>query len=277
VALARPAVAARLNTRDTATLLRSVAEKVGGGAADACSWTSSESITLAELDRLFAARRGGPFSDAYETAWLGELEHGGWWVSTAGTREAFSQVALEAGGWADPYFAPGGIRETLKARGGVSWPVGRLVHAAGTASGDAPPAGVARPHAAPDEKFPLRLVAFTPATVALVGGANNPSLFELLGQPEGKPWRVWAELSPETAAELGIDAESEIRLTAPSGHSLDAVALIVDGMMHGAVAVAFVPESPAGGRWARFVRADVRTLLGGGNRGDRFVVRVAKA
>jgi hypothetical protein len=47
--------------------------------------------------------------------------------------------------------------------------------------------------------------------------------------------------------------------------------------MHGAVAVAFVPESPAGGRWARLVHADVRSLLGGGNRGDRFAVRVVKA
>jgi anaerobic selenocysteine-containing dehydrogenase len=276
VALARPAVAARLNTRDTLAVLRGVAEKAGGPVADACSWTSSESITAAELDRLFAARRGGPFSDAYETTWLGELERGGWWVSTAGTREAFSQAAFEAGGWADPYFAPGGIRDSLKTHGGVSWPNARSVRAAGSATGGAPADSGRQPSTPSDEKFPLRLIAFTPATVALAGGGNNPSLFELLGQPEGQPWRVWAELNPDTASELGIESGFEIRLSAPSGQSLDAVALVVDGMLQGAVAVAFVPESPAGGRWARLVRADVRRLFDGGDSGDRFTVRVAR-
>jgi anaerobic selenocysteine-containing dehydrogenase len=113
--------------------------------------------------------------------------------------------------------------------------------------------------------------------VALHGGGNNPSLFELLGQPEGQPWRVWAELNPDTATEYGISSGSEVRLTSASGGSLDAVALVVEGMTHGAVAVAFVPALPAGGRWARLVHADVRSLMGGDGRRDRFAVRVAKA
>lgn len=277
LALARPAVGARLDTRESLTVLRSVATKAGGAIADACSWTSSESIATAEMERLYAARRGGPYSDAHETTWLSELERGGWWVSATATKGAFAQAVLEAGGWADPFFVPGGIREALKARGGVSWPAARLTLASGAAPGRATADSPTQAPVGVDDQFPLRLITFTPATVALHGGENNPSLFELLGQPEGQPWRVWAELNPDTAGEYGISSGSEVRLTSASGGSLDAVALVVEGMTHGAVAVAFVPALPAGGRWARLVHADVRSLMGGDGRRDRFAVRVAKA
>ncbi|MEI6668837.1 MAG: molybdopterin-dependent oxidoreductase [Acidobacteriota bacterium] len=276
-ALARPAVAARLDTRDSVAVLGSVAAKVGGALARAFAWTSSAGVVDADLERLYAARRGEPYSDAHETTWLGELERGGWWVSSAPTKETFAQAALDAGGWDDPFFAPGGTRESLKARGGVSWPDARLTLTTGPAPGR--PAVETPTHVATnaDEPFPLRLVAFTPATVAAHGGANNPSLFELLGQPEGQPWRVWAELSPDTAKAFGIVSGSEVRLTSASGGALNATALVVDGMMPATVAVAFVPTLPSGGRWARLVHADVRTLIGAEGRRDRFAVRISAA
>lgn len=277
LALAKPAVAERLDTRDTIAVLRSVAVKSGGAIAEAFPWTSSESIATAEMERLYAARRGGPYSDAHETTWLGELEGGGWWVSAAAAKGAFAQAVLDAGGWADPFFAPGGVREALKARGGASWPGARLTLATAAAPGLATADVPSQAPSGAGDQFPLRLITFTPATVALYGGGNNPSLFELLGQPEGQPWRVWAELNPDTAKELGISNGAEIRLTSPSGGTLDAVAMLVEGMTPRAVAVAFVPTLPAGGRWARLVHADVRSLGGGDTRSDRFAVRVVKA
>lgn len=260
IALAAPAASSPLDTRDALAVLQRVARTVGGGLAGACTWASAESLVLAEVERLFAARRGGPYSNVHETAWLQQLERGGWWVPTAPSGRAFASAVLDAGGWNDPYFQPGAIDASLRARRGVSWPNARLTVASLT---------TAASHAlnrsvplAPEEQFPLRLIVFTPPEVGLSAGANHPVLFELLGQPEGTPWRVWAELGPDTARECGVTQGSEVRIISEHGGSLDAVAVVVAGMARGTIALAFVPASPAGGRWARLVQTDVRALIG---------------
>ena len=276
-AMARPAVSSRLETRDTLAVLHAVAVKAGGALEAACSWSSSETLANAELERLYVARRGGPNSNAHETTWLGELERGGWWVISATTKGGLAQAVLEAGGWSDPFFSPGRVREALKARGGVTWPDARRRVAVVSMPGRAATDSLNQDPVGAEDQFPLRLITFTPGTVALHGGGNNPSLFELLGQPEGPPWRVWAELNPDTAKEHGVSSGSEIRLTSASGGSMDAVALVVEGMTPKTVAVAFVPTLPAGGRWARLVHADVRSLGGGDGRRDQVSVRLTKA
>ena len=60
-------------------------------------------------------------------------------------------------------------------------------------------------------EWPVTVTAFTPAVVNLAGGPNQPVLFELLGQPDSAPWRVWAELGPETARQFGVEHGANVR------------------------------------------------------------------
>jgi anaerobic selenocysteine-containing dehydrogenase len=271
IACARPAAPARLDTRDVVATLRMTAEATG--AADAASMpASSEEAIEPELDRIWKLRRGAPFATTFETNWLRQLERGGWWVPPAGTREEFGRAVLDAGGWVDPFVAAGSLRRSIAGRGGLTFvppPAGELDRLA-------PPTSTVslddmRP--APAGSSTLQLVAFTPATVNLAGGPNQPALFELLGQPENAAWRVWAELDQETARRLGIAPGAAIRISSSAG-SIVALATVFEHIPPNTIAVAYVPALRRGGRWAREVDADVRTLWDGAAR-EPISVRVA--
>jgi len=250
VAVARPAVAARLDTRDIPSVLKSVADQVGGQLAAACPWTSSESVVRSESERLWKQRRGAPYSNPYETEWVQQLEKGGWWVAPAASPEAFATAILAAGGWVDPYVVPGPIRSALAGRGGITFP-----------SSESLPRAAELPDASGtgEKEYPLLLVAFTPAVVNLAGSPNQPALFELLGQPEAAPWSVWAEMAPETARSLSVAAGSRFRIESRQG-AVEATAVLAEGMAAGTIAVACVPAVRGGGRWAAQLDADARRL-----------------
>lgn len=283
LALAAPAVTPRLDTRDPLGVLGAIARHLGGELARACPWSGSGAIVRGELERLSSVRRGAPYAEPFDAEWLRDLERGGWWTPVAATPEAFADAVLEAGGWMDPFFEPGAIRTTLHARGGFSFSMphpgsgqsGLPTTPAGSVSGPQP--RILRSPAGGGSRVPLRLMAFVPSAVALVGGGNHPSLFELLGQPEGTPWRAWAELSAETARELGVDEGGLVRITSEAGEALTAEARVVEHMPPDVVAVAYVPGAPQGGRWARLVDADVRRLWGDRNRHEVRRVYVTRA
>jgi anaerobic selenocysteine-containing dehydrogenase len=242
-AFAKPAVAARLDTRDLFAVLAAVAEKAAGPLT-AIAWKGSEQLVTADLDRLWEIKRGSPYLESFETEWVRELESGGWWVRGNATQEAFTAAVLDGGGWMDPFLAPGRIRQSVDARGGLTF---------------VPPV-VTLPMQASSESstYPLRLVAFTPATVNLVGSANQPVLYEILGQPENAPWHAWIEISPETAEAAGVTAGSRVRVESKDG-AIDAVVVIAEHMPADTIAAAFVPAT-GGGRWAALHTADVRRL-----------------
>jgi anaerobic selenocysteine-containing dehydrogenase len=263
LACAGPAAAARLDTRDLVSALRATAEQMGGDMTAACPAATSAEAIQTELGRLWSLRRGAPYANTFENDWMLQLERGGWWVPSASSTEEFGKAVVKAGGWVDPYFVPGGLLQTLARRGGLTF---------------VPPAALTpglKPNA-DGRDFPLRLVAFTPSTVNLAGSPNQPVLFELLGQPDGAPWRVWAEMNGDTARQFGIAHGAPIRVRSAAG-AIDVVAMVVENTPPGTVAVAFVPALASSGRWARLVAADVRQLWGRGEPGGPLAVRVTRA
>lgn len=260
LSIAAPAVLPRLDTRDLAALLATIAAKMGSGVATVCAWRSSDDLVKAEIDRQWEARRGGPFSDAYETEWLLQLERGGWWTPAAESSQEFAGQVLERGGWADPYFVPGRLTQILRARGGLTFSTPLVI-----------PRIVA-----PSRAYPLRLIAFTPNGMDGPANPNRPSAYELLGQPDATPWSGWAELNPETAKAFGIHHGSTMKIASASG-SIDVQAVHVEGMPADVVALAFVPAVPGGGRWARLMGADARGMLGGAGPPGFCAVRVTRA
>lgn len=258
VALAKPVAVARLDTRGLVEVLGGTAAKLGGAAAG-YAWRADADVVKAELDRVWGLRRGTVYANVFQTEWVQQLETGGWWVASAPSREEFGEAALRAGGWVDPFFASGAIRRRLAGRGLTF----------------VPPAAPTEASSAASRELPLRLTLFTPACVNQMGSPNQPVLFELLGQPEGDPWRVWAEFAPETARAAGLEQGSPVRITSAAG-SIDAVAMVVDRMPADTVAVAYVPALKPGGRWAQMMTADVRSLWGRRDPGVPMNVRVTR-
>ncbi|HZT76092.1 MAG TPA: molybdopterin dinucleotide binding domain-containing protein [Vicinamibacterales bacterium] len=269
LACARPAVAPRLDTHDLVAVLRMTADATGGGGDLPAS---SEAAVQPAIDRLWSLRRGAPYATTFETNWVRQLERGGWWVAPAASREEFGRAVLDAGGWIDPFVAPGSLRRAIAERGGLTFvpaPAGEL----DATAPDTAPASLADVRPTPAAGSTLRLVAFTPSTVNLAGSANQPVLFELLGQPDNAPWRVWAEINSETAQRLGIESGAAIRITSSAG-SIVAVASRLDRVPANTIAVAYVPTLRQGGRWARQVDADVRMLWEPGAARDPINVHV---
>lgn len=246
IALSGPAVDARLNTRDGSALLKALANATGGGLAAACGWETSADLVNAEVARLGHERRGTPYATPYETEWVEQLEHGGWWIPQAAAQGAFATTVLTAGGWTDPLAEPGEIARSLGARGGASLGLPAVMTARGSE-------GEVR------ADYPLRATAFTPAPIDMVGGQNQPALFEILGQPDGLQWQPWVEIHPDVAAALGIAPGALVRITSAHG-AIDVPAVLAEGSNAGHVAIAHVPVIPGGGRWARTSEADVRRL-----------------
>ncbi len=247
LACARPAVPQRLETRDEVAILHQTAVQVRLDVAASIP-PSVEAVVQDEIDRLWALRRGGLFGTAFETDWLQQLESGGWWVRPAESREAFGASLLAAGGWLDPFVPVGAVSRALRAHGGL-----RL----------STPTAVSNETEAGESS--LQLAVFTPSIVNLAGSPNQPILFELLGQPDGAPWSVWAEIDPETAAARDIADGVPIRIESPHG-AVGARARVVEGMPRGFVHVAYVPTLPSAGRWASRIEADVRRLWGSAGR-----------
>jgi len=277
LACAAPVAKPRLDTHDLVTMLHDTAARIGNDAA--CPFGSSAEPTQAEIAQVWRLRRGVTYATAFETNWTEQLERGGWWVPPASSSEEFAKTVLAAGGWVDPYAGAGHLRDTISRRNGLTFvpPVaavgtGRDEHSLVDVLPASLDARIDREARKPKE-WPLQLVAFTPAAVNLSGSLNQPALFELLGQPDGAPWRVWAEIDSETARSLGIQQGRNVRITSAAG-AIDASAVIVDGAAPGTVAVAFVPGLGAGGRWARLVVADVRQLWGRRPRSEAVAVRV---
>jgi anaerobic selenocysteine-containing dehydrogenase len=269
-ACAEPAVAPRLDTRDLVATLRLIGDAAGD--APESIPPSSEAAIRPAIERIWTLRRGAPYATSFETNWVRQLERGGWWVPSSTSAEAFVGATLDAGGWIDPYVAPGLLRRAIAEHGGLTFtppPAGDLDMRGpevAVASLDEARAGTA---AAPR----VRLVAFTPSIVNLAGSANQPALFELLGQPDNAPWRVWAELSTDTATRFGITQGATIRIASHTG-SITAIASVLEHMPVNTIAVAYVPAVRQGGRWARQVDADVRQLWPDGAPRDPITVRV---
>jgi menaquinone reductase, molybdopterin-binding-like subunit len=282
VAVARPAVTARLDTRDLVAVLGLTAGQLGGDAASTFPWKSADEIVAHELDRLWGLRRGTPYSSAFADEWVSQLEHGGWWVPSATTPRAFADIVLRAGGWTDPFFSPGQIRRAIARQGGLRFvtPAATQIEQAAGAQAiqSEPPARSIDAAAIPataDRELPLSLNVFTPTVVNLAGGPNQPVLFELLGQPDSAPWRAWAEINPGTARQFGIRQGDAMRITSGAG-VLDVVAVLVERMPVGVVAVAYVPAPLHGGRWAELITADARGLRAGAAPGAPIPVRIAR-
>ncbi len=220
----RPVIAPLQNTRATGDVILNLASRLGGSVSSPFRWSSVEQIVRERGIALAAAQRGSAFVDTFRQDELRELEERGWWLPHGESAEEYWQTILETGGWFDPirdYHDRSGVSQHADGRVWI-FPVearGRLQRsgrhlAEGFLPIDPEPSA---PSTAAVRTFPLRLIPFRVLTLASGGTSLMPWLLEHLGVLSGQAWETWAELNPETARRLGLQAGQRVRVESEAG------------------------------------------------------------
>lgn len=105
------------------------------------------------------------------------------------------------------------------------------------------------------------LVVYPSATLGDGRGANKPWLQELPDPVSKIVWQTWAELHPETAAKLAIEAGDLLRIETTAG-TITAPAWIYMGVRTDTVAIALGRGHTAYGRYAKGVGVNALDVLG---------------
>ncbi len=207
-ALARPLVAPPEGGIATADVLLSLAKRLGGTVAASLPHADMAALLKARARGLFAARRGMPFGDAFETEYQRQMEERGWWLGSAGARgfDAFWSALLESGGWVDPFYdyADGGrMRRTPSHK--VELMPADLLRRLEPGRRTAPYDLIGRATRAPTADYPLRLQPYRACTLA--SGTINlaPWIAERTALFPDVYWVPWVEVNPSTARALGLD------------------------------------------------------------------------
>jgi anaerobic selenocysteine-containing dehydrogenase len=262
VSLAQPVSSrASSGTRSAAEVFLELAREVGGPVASAFPWPDVPSLIRAEVEGLFAARRGALMGSEFDEAWVRMMERAGWWAPGYRTSEDLWRGMLETGGWWDPFYDHGDWSRVLRTDSGrFEFPTELLRELGEEKEGAYPLAAAGSAAQAPGENPLLALVLFEPLPVAGGVGAELPFLMELLEPGLEESWATWAEVHPETAAHIGIRDHDRVRLTSDQG-SIEVRARLTARIVEGAVAVPVGLGKKGGGRWASGCGANPLRLL----------------
>ena len=189
--------------RSTADVVLALAARLGGGPAASLPFADIASLLKARARGLFAARRGMPFGDEFDTEHQRQMEERGWWLASSADEEAFWNAVRERGGWVDPFYDyadPARLARTASGR--IELMPGQLF---GRDDAEGPP-GAYRfgRDERPQEIFPLRLQPYRVSTLASGTIALAPWLAERPTTMPNVHWVPWVEVHPATARALGL-------------------------------------------------------------------------
>ncbi|OGG54474.1 MAG: hypothetical protein A3F84_10985 [Candidatus Handelsmanbacteria bacterium RIFCSPLOWO2_12_FULL_64_10] len=282
VGVGQPALPPLLDTRHTGEVVAEIARGIGGGVAAAFPYQDYREVILHGLRGLYDAQRGMAYSPPFESAWISQLEHGGWWAPGAGSFEEFWAQVVDRGGWWDPapthgsghlrFETPSGrfeffsqtLRGALAKRtgGAEAALVGLFEEDRLHARGDRAylPYYEPVPWVGEERDYPLFLNVFE---VPALGGArdsNQPFLLEILGPHLQARWETWAEIHPATAKAQGIAEGDRVWVESPLGR-VQARARLYAGAMQNVVSLPLGLGAPGGGRWSRGRGANPARIL----------------
>lgn len=208
--ISQPVVAPLYDTMSAGDIVLALARQIGGELPVTLRWGSMEQ---------FIRER-----------WRDEF-YEGTGEAADGDFDEFWQAALEAGVWGQPSAAtPHEALPTVDAlTSSISNPLSEM-------SGS-------------EAEYPFVLHPFLTATFTDGRGANLPWLQELPDQMTSVVYGSWAELNPETAAELGIRDGDVLEVTSPAG-SLRVPALVFPAIRPGVLAIPIGQGHSDYGRYA---------------------------
>lgn len=225
VGISPPVVKPLYQSQPLESTLVMLAKSMGGAFEANFSWSSYKQLLLSRLKGLYQAQKGSIFSTPYEEAQLKILEERGWWIPQHDSEDAFIKDLQKKGGWQDPVYhfnERSFIYQTPSRR--FVFPTSFKL--SGGKGGDKR-----------QLEYPLLLHLFDlPHTSGEVGSDSFPWYQENLGFRLGSMWKVWAELNPATAEELGIQNEDEIWIES-SQTRIKAIAKVFPGIKPGLLAM----------------------------------------
>ncbi|MDX1403193.1 MAG: molybdopterin-dependent oxidoreductase [Woeseiaceae bacterium] len=208
--LSQPVVAPLYDTLPAGDIILALARQIGGELPVELSWGNTEDFIKSR------------WREDYYDAAADESGQG---------FEEFWEAALEAGVWGQP----GAARPQPAA-----------------ASGEQMRAAIGNPlseFSGNQSEYPLVLHPYLTATFSDGRGANLPWLQEMPDPLTSVVYGSWAELNPQTAAELGIADGDVLEVSSPAG-SLRVPALIFPGIRPGVVAMPIGQGHSDYGRYA---------------------------
>ena len=253
--LRQPVVQPLYETKATGDVLLGLAKTLGGDVRKALPWNDFKDVLLYGIKGVFDARRGDTFGLPFDQAWTRLLQRGGWWAPSYKTFEDFWKLLQEKGGWWDPLydfqqwdrvFRTPSKKFEFFSQGLQGHPALSRVESKDSSY---------LPHweeveNRTDQKlYPLHLHLFR--TMALTGSrnANQPWLQAISGGATYERWETWAEVSPETAEQLGISDRDLIWVESPHG-KIKVRARVYRGAMPEVISIPFGSGHASGGRWA---------------------------
>jgi anaerobic selenocysteine-containing dehydrogenase len=214
-----------------------VARNLGGSVAVNLPWPSFEALLREGARGLYEVQRGYVVSTGTEEALRKILERQGYWVPEFESYDDFWTALRARGAWWDASELPLSRKALLKTRSGkfefYSSRLKRLIEEAvqregsaspflgllgGRSGGDLPYLPVVEiPPAAEPGAFPLRLNTYRLVTRPTGGGQNQPWLLEQPAVHVRASWESWVEISPDTAADLGIGSDDWVWVESAKG------------------------------------------------------------
>ncbi len=227
-AVSAPAIEPLLDTRHTSEVVMELGRNLG-----AFPWKDITEVLRFEAEGLFEARRGTPYTTPYESAWISQLETGGWWIPSARNFSEFWRQLQDKGGWFDPVYHYERWRRVLRTASGKFefQPLHKFEPVKWVGS---------------QREYPFKLKVFTVLTTAGLEDPNQPFLRETLAPQVYARWKNWVELNPQTAKQLGIADKDWVSLESPLGKMRMRV-LTFAGAMPGVVSVIIGHEHRTGG------------------------------
>jgi len=259
VSMRYPVVRRLFDTRNTGDVLIELAKKVGWGPAKAFEkWDNFESILYDIYKGVWESKRGNFTANKFSEWWKKFIETGVWFDkpyrffkdecpeeewrrfhfrNESGKFEFYSHKLLKA------------LKEYAEKAGGMNNYLPRL--GVKSLSEEAFLPHYEEPQYDGEEReYPLHLLTYKPITHAEGRGANIPNLQEILGVHVSRNWKLWVEINPETASELGIRNGDSVWIESSLG-KIKAVAKLFEGTRPDCVNIPFELGHKAYGRWAK--------------------------
>lgn len=269
--IGKPVIESLYDTRAAEDVILDAAHRLGSSFANHFPWKNSEEFLLYKIESLYQARKGIIFTDSFEEAQLRLFEERGWWIPQFTSASEFKEELIKKGGWWDPSY-DFGIRsfvfrtpskeyefysqlfvEKIKELTGEGQEYNKeVINLKIEARGD----NVFMPHFerpqfSGDEKdYPLYLYIHQPLCLSHGYAADQPWFQEIMGFYINTNWDSWAEINPQTAAELGISDNDLIWVESVYG-KIRVKSRIYSGAMAGVVSIPYGLGHKALGQWAR--------------------------
>jgi len=256
IGVAQPVIDRLYDTRHPGDVLLEL-NRLAGGDSEAMPWDTYAGYLENRLEGVAVSRQGAIITGSFEDDWVQFLEERGWRFPESQRPDDYWDEMVRRAGWWDPVRTSGNWDSLFPTDTGrfEFWPH-RLERRLTTIAGDtgdsdplaaaiaalgleADPESVCLPHFEPPSfagEGQIVLHPFRPITSRGSLGRYSPMVLEMFGHTVLSGWRTWAELAPETAAELGVGDGDLVELVSDRG-SIDAVVHTYPGSLPGVVHV----------------------------------------